>query len=104
MSKNFTKEEMKVVEKFQQKAKIIDVSINAFVLKMREKMYNNIHKMLWKECKYGYLFKKLLEATEKLAKAIVNYEKENIIKESVDIANYAMMLSDIAEDDGVIKK
>lgn len=98
MNENFTKKELEIAEKFQQRKRIIDNSMDVFCYKMREKMYHDMDIVLWKACTYAYLFKKLLKAVEKLSSALASNKKENIINESIDIASYAMMISDITEN------
>lgn len=50
----------------------------------------------WDEMGFVWLFRRLGEERDELATALIHRDLHSIIKESADIANFAMMIADTA--------
>ncbi|MFF2528553.1 hypothetical protein ACFVS2_06520 [Brevibacillus sp. NPDC058079] len=71
-----------------------------FAEQMESKLKENDHKGGWLECDYEYLIARLreesLELRVSLESAITDEDILEVIRESVDVANFAMMIADKA--------
>lgn len=69
--------------------------VHWFAEKMETVLQANDHKSPWHECTVAYLITRTMEEVGELAHEILRDEedKERIIKEAVDIANFAMMIA-----------
>ena len=78
-----------------------------FAAEMEKQLKANDHKGGWQDCDIWWLFKRLDQEKYELVKAIMNLEKywaeplsplyaAQLIKEAADVANFAMMIADIA--------
>jgi len=65
-----------------------------FATEMEVVLQENNHKGGWVNCHVLDLLSKLQEEISELITAIREGESEDVIKECVDIANYAMMIAD----------
>lgn len=67
---------------------------------MERKLAENDHKGGWHNADTIYLLKRLEEELQELQEAaLLNYENEKVISESVDVANFAMMIADKYRED-----
>lgn len=75
-------------------------SVRWFAERMEEKLKANDHKGGWRNgnCTLQYLSMRLTQERKELKKAIASMDKELIIKECADIANFAMMIADLQRD------
>jgi NTP pyrophosphatase (non-canonical NTP hydrolase) len=76
-------------------------SVKWFSEQMESKLKENDKKGGWDNCNIYWLIGRLKEETNELLNAVdlhrdLGASKENIIKESADVANFAMMIADIA--------
>jgi hypothetical protein len=71
-------------------------ALRAFVGDMRAKLEANEHKGSWRETPYFLLMRGLRDELEELADALIGQNWEAVIKESADVANFAMMIADRA--------
>ncbi|HZG59351.1 MAG TPA: hypothetical protein VEY68_02410 [Anoxybacillus sp.] len=76
-------------------------SVKWFAEQMETKLRENDKKGGWDNCKIYWLIKRMREETNELLNAVdlhrdLGATKENIIRESADVANFAMMVADIA--------
>ena len=76
-------------------------AILKFAIEMERVLKENDHKTGWEDCDFGYLLERLREEVEELyecfdysAGSRLLTQKEFIIKECVDVANYCMMIAD----------
>jgi len=69
-------------------------SLLRFVWLMESKLTQNDHKKSWNLCEDNYLFSRLLQECSELDQALKAESPEDIISESVDVANFAMMIAD----------
>ena len=70
--------------------------VEAFARAMERKLRDNDHKPHWSECEQLYLRARLLEEVKELWHALENEAPENVLLEAADVANFAMMLADVA--------
>jgi NTP pyrophosphatase (non-canonical NTP hydrolase) len=76
-----------------------------FAEEMEKQLKANDHKGGWQDCDICWLFRRMIEEAEELKREISNSKKyrtfpvykERIVKEAADVANYAMMIADIAK-------
>jgi NTP pyrophosphatase (non-canonical NTP hydrolase) len=71
-----------------------------FAEQMENKLKENDHKGGWDNCNVYWLWQRLQDESGELLTAINLYrdlgaDKNNIIKEAADVANFAMMIADI---------
>lgn len=71
-------------------------AVRAFALKMEEKLCKNDHKADWKGCTIDCLRSLLDGEPRELDAALQNESGQAIAYEAADLANYAMMISDVA--------
>jgi phosphoribosyl-ATP pyrophosphohydrolase len=74
--------------------------IRDFTVDMEKKLAENRHKGNregWINTDYQHLFNKLLAETEELQEVLIYKDKDEIISECADIANFAMMIADKAK-------
>jgi len=81
-----------------------------FAEKMETVLQENDYKGGWKDCNINWLFRRLVDEVFELAIALskVNQHawnnplnttaKSDVVKEAVDIANFAMMIADLAKE------
>jgi NTP pyrophosphatase (non-canonical NTP hydrolase) len=73
-----------------------------FAHEMESELYANEKKGGWTECDFEYLFNRLKEEVGELPEAIHKWQKKegaslpNLVSECADVANFAMMIADIA--------
>jgi NTP pyrophosphatase (non-canonical NTP hydrolase) len=68
-----------------------------FAEQMEEVLRKNDYKGGWQDCtRFDLLCRLYDEATELFGAAVRETSNETIIKEAVDVANFAMMIADIA--------
>jgi len=83
----------KIIEKEYQKGRINHL-IEFASEKMKERLLKNLDKPGWWNESFDYLFSRLNEEVEELLSAVMlKKEKEEIIKECADIANFAFMIA-----------
>jgi hypothetical protein len=73
--------------------------VRRFAQMMELKLKANDHKGGWQNCSPLFLLGRLKEETAELEQEIRKWflaDKEQIIKEAVDVANFAMMIADLA--------
>lgn len=69
-----------------------------FASQMEAKLKKNRHKgdqEGWRDCGVSYLMERLHGEFEELTRALSSTDKEDIIAECADVANFAMMIADI---------
>lgn len=71
-----------------------------FAEQMENKLKENDHKGGWDDCNVYWLWQRLQDESGELLTAINLYrdlgaDKNDIIKEAADVANFAMMIADI---------
>jgi len=71
-----------------------------FVKEMKKKLRANNHKGGWEDCSLQYLSMRLTQERKELALAIKTKDKNKVIAECADIANFAMMIADITRNYG----
>lgn len=76
-------------------------SVKWFAEQMENKLKENDKKGGWDNCNIYWLIQRIKEETGELLKAVdlhrdLGASKEHIIQESADVANFAMMVADIA--------
>lgn len=76
-------------------------SVKWFAEQMESKLRENDKKGGWDNCNIYWLIKRINEETNELLNAVdlhrdLGDAKENIIREAADVANFAMMIADIA--------
>ncbi|WP_245628942.1 hypothetical protein [Alicyclobacillus shizuokensis] len=72
-----------------------------FARQMELKLRENDHKGGWLECDVWWLFSRLYEEVAELQEAMYEVaagdaSREKVIREAADIANFAMMIADLA--------
>lgn len=73
-------------------------SVLKFAEHMEKILKENDHKGGWSGCSPYFLFLRLEEETEKeLKEAFLISDREKILKECADVANFAMMIFDVVE-------
>ena len=65
-----------------------------FMIAMRNKLEMNTDKVHWSQCNITFLMEGLDRNFDDLTQALINGDKEDVIKSCADIANYAMMIAD----------
>jgi NTP pyrophosphatase (non-canonical NTP hydrolase) len=65
-----------------------------FAGRMQEKLNANSHKCGWKNEGLQYLSMRLTQERKELTEAFKSGDKERVIKECADLANFAMMIAD----------
>ena len=79
------------------KPRDISTPLRLFAARMAEKLHKNDHKGTWDELSYEYLLARLRQETGELTEAIeARLPANDIIDEAADVANFAMMIADIA--------
>lgn len=80
-------------------------SVEWFGKQMLKKLEKNINKRHWLRTSYDYLFSRLEEEVKELADLLsddqVPYKHKKMIAECADIANYAMMIADKANQGSI---
>lgn len=76
-------------------------SVKWFSEQMETKLRENDKKGGWDNCNIYWIIKRINEETNELLNAVdlhrdLGATKENIIREAADVANFAMMIADIA--------
>lgn len=76
-------------------------SVKWFAEQMENKLKENDKKGGWDDCNIYWLIQRIREETNELLSAVnlnrdLGATKENIIREAADVANFAMMIADIA--------
>jgi NTP pyrophosphatase (non-canonical NTP hydrolase) len=76
-------------------------SVKWFAEQMENKLKENDKKGGWDDCNIYWLIQRIREETNELLSAVnlnrdLGATKENIIGEAADVANFAMMIADIA--------
>lgn len=76
-------------------------SVKWFAEQMENKLKENDKKGGWDDCNIYWLIQRIREETNELLSAVnlnrdLGATKENIIREAADVANFAMMVADIA--------
>jgi NTP pyrophosphatase (non-canonical NTP hydrolase) len=73
-------------------------SVQWFAEVMENKLRENDHKGGWDECHIDWLIHRLYQEAEELWREVRSNDKnyQNIISESADVANFAMMIADKA--------
>ncbi|RLG71285.1 MAG: hypothetical protein DRO04_00040 [Candidatus Iainarchaeum archaeon] len=74
----------------------IQEAVRCFSFLMRKKLYANNHKGLWLDCSYRRLLSLLKDEVKEHAHAKENEPPDNIMLEAADVANFAMMIADLA--------
>ena len=68
--------------------------VQDFAKIMEIRLQQNENKSHWTGCTLGHLLDKMKFNVEQLERALINGRDFKIINEAVDVANYAMMISD----------
>lgn len=76
-------------------------SVKWFAEQMENKLKENDKKGGWDDCNIYWLIQRIREETNELLSAVnlnrdLGVTKESIIREASDVANFAMMIADIA--------
>ena len=72
-------------------------SVNWFAEQMELKLRDNDHKGGWASCEHSWLLDRLKQEVGELEKALDQVDnQENVIKEAADVANFALMIADLA--------
>ena len=72
-------------------------SVNWFAGQMELKLRDNDHKGGWGKCEHNWLLDRLKQEVEELEKTLDQVDnQENVIKEAADVANFALMIADLA--------
>jgi len=69
-------------------------SVRWFAERMEAKLAKNDHKGGWGGCELQYLSMRLTQERKELTDAIKSKDKQRIIDECADIANFALMIAD----------
>ena len=69
-------------------------SVQWFAEEMERKLQRNDHKSGWRGEALQYLSMRLTQERKEFADALASKDKERIISECADIANFAMMIAD----------
>ncbi|MCM3141688.1 hypothetical protein [Brevibacillus sp. MER 51] len=69
-----------------------------FAGQMEAKLQENDHKGGWEKCQFPFLYRRLIEEVQELRVTYDDQSKslEDMIRESADVANFAMMIADKA--------
>jgi NTP pyrophosphatase (non-canonical NTP hydrolase) len=65
-----------------------------FAIEMERQLRANDHKTGWTDCEQRWLLNRLKQETAELERALTS--GKNIVKETADVANFAMMIADNA--------
>jgi len=68
--------------------------VETFSKEMESRLIENDHKTGWHDCSHDFLINNLKRNLRKLPALIHLNKKDEIIKTTADIANYAMMIAD----------
>jgi NTP pyrophosphatase (non-canonical NTP hydrolase) len=68
-----------------------------FCKQMESKLQENDHKKHWSTMHPDYLIERLYQEASELWEAIGKRDASEIVKEAADVANFAMMIADVAE-------
>lgn len=71
-------------------------SVMRFAEQMEIKLQENDHKGGWQQCEDDYLIGRLQQETYELYLAMNHKEPLEVRREAADVANFAMMIADIA--------
>ena len=72
-------------------------SVNWFAEQMELKLRDNDHKGGWARCEHSWLLDRLKQEVVELEKELDQVDnQENVIKEAADVANFALMIADLA--------
>jgi len=69
-------------------------SVKRFALNMETVLRENDHKFGWRDLSFSHLLIRIKGEIEELEDALINQNKENIVHECADIANFLMMIVD----------
>ena len=72
--------------------------VHDFAEAMEKVLKDNDDKEGWEECSNLYLVQRLVEETSELLKMMDAGELDDMCKEAVDVANFAMMIFDNNKD------
>jgi len=73
-------------------------AVAKFAAAMEKKLLYNSHKGGWRELDYKYLFRRIHEELGELEKAVDAKTKPDIVlDEAADVANFAMMIAEVAK-------
>jgi NTP pyrophosphatase (non-canonical NTP hydrolase) len=70
--------------------------IEQFAMIMEEKLQKNDHKGGWTGCAAHALLDRLRQETDELEEALIHKSPEEVCLEAADVANFCMMIADIA--------
>lgn len=73
---------------------VVRPAVMWFAEMMEAKLAKNDHKGGWNNCDLQYLSMRLTQERKELTEAIKSRNKQRIIDECADIANFAMMIAD----------
>ena len=76
------------------KAALLRPEVAEFAYEMERKLRANEHRGGWKRCWGEYLSSELSKNLSKLNAALKNKNKSEVLRRSVNIGNYAMMIAD----------
>lgn len=68
-----------------------------FVKQMESKLQENDHKQHWSKLHPDYLIERLYQEAKELWEAVERRDPVEMVKEAADVANFAMMIADVAE-------
>jgi NTP pyrophosphatase (non-canonical NTP hydrolase) len=72
-------------------------SVNWFARNMELKLRENDYKGGWDKCEHSWLLSRLKQEVTELEKALNQVDnQENVIREAADVANFALMIADLA--------
>lgn len=72
-------------------------SVKWFAEQMELKLKENDYKGGWARCDHSWLLDRLKQEVTELEKALEKVDnQENVIKEAADVANFALMIADLA--------
>lgn len=72
-------------------------SVDWFARNMELKLRENDHKGGWGKCEHSWLLDRLKQEVAELEKALDQVDnQENVIREAADVANFALMIADLA--------
>jgi NTP pyrophosphatase (non-canonical NTP hydrolase) len=72
--------------------------VSWFADEMETRLQANDWKGGWKNCDLPLLFARMIEEAGELSAAMHGIEEGDILKEAADVANFAMMIADVARD------
>jgi NTP pyrophosphatase (non-canonical NTP hydrolase) len=71
-------------------------SVNWFTAQMELKLRENDYKGGWAKCEHHWLLDRLKQEVVELEKALDQVDNQNVINEAADVANFALMIADLA--------